>query len=144
MIIKKNTVHIVLLLTALSASAYLTYLGFAQSSSICDINDTFSCSAVSSSEYGEFLGIPTALFGLAFVFTNIALFILTNKSLKIDSLLRDIRLFLNTVAAMFALLLIYLQAFEIGAWCVFCIIFDTATLIYTGYLYSQKLRTKKS
>ena len=41
--------------------------------SICDLNDTFSCSAVAASKYSEVFGIPIALLGF---FANLAVLVL--------------------------------------------------------------------
>lgn len=47
-------------------AAYLTYEKFVSfSSSFCDINDYFSCSAVGASSFSAIGGMPTATIGLA-------------------------------------------------------------------------------
>lgn len=47
-------------------AAYLTYEHFVSyASSVCDINDFWSCSAVGNSPYGALAGIPTSSIGLA-------------------------------------------------------------------------------
>jgi protein-disulfide isomerase/uncharacterized membrane protein len=56
-------------LLAMGAHAYLLnehynlHFGTGEVSSLCNINETFNCSAVSASQYSEFLGVPMALWG---------------------------------------------------------------------------------
>lgn len=52
---------------------YPLRFGFATEGSLCDINQTFNCDSVASSQWAEIYGIPVA--GLGFVF-NAALFVM--------------------------------------------------------------------
>ncbi|MBC86121.1 MAG: hypothetical protein CL677_02990 [Bdellovibrionaceae bacterium] len=60
---------ILLCLVSIGVHMYSTYnyypvkLGIAQGESSCNINDTFSCDAVTTSSYSAFLGVPMSLWG---------------------------------------------------------------------------------
>lgn len=44
---------------------YPLHFGFSADSAVCNINQTFNCDAVSSSQFADILGIPLAAFGFA-------------------------------------------------------------------------------
>lgn len=136
--------HIVSLSISLVVVGYLTYLSLnTGNSSICDINDSLSCSKVNSSEYSKFLGVPIVFGGLLLVASNIftllvrklkafEAFYLSSKSLIVNS-----QLLINTLAVLVSLLLIYLQGFVIGAFCLFCLVFDMNTIAYSIFLWAD-------
>ena len=63
---------VILLLTGLGSSIYLTHLHYVVHSgtkdveSFCAISEGFNCVTVATSEYSSFLGIPVAVWGLEF------------------------------------------------------------------------------
>ena len=63
---REKTLKIIFLLAILGilVSSYLTYIYYSEKYSSCELSETFSCSAVSKSQYGEILGIPVSLFGI--------------------------------------------------------------------------------
>lgn len=90
--------------------------------SICDINDTLSCSRVITSEHALLFGIPTCTIALAVYVVLITLAILALRSKKNAA---DYFFAITTITAMGVMMnviYIYNEARFIGAYCVMCII----------------------
>lgn len=96
---------------------YLT-LSHGRELAFCNIIE--GCNLVLASQYSEFFGIPTALYGVIYY---VAVFLLTLMVLA-----KPVRFYqkLLTLVPWIGLLatcgFIYLQAFVIRAWCQFCLI----------------------
>ena len=121
----------------LSAAAY----GKSQShqSNMCALQ----CDAVLSSSYSKVLGFPVALLGVI-SFTLLALvlwYILVFKSPAAEKIL----LAFLIAGFIFAIRFLYLQAFVLNAFCPYCVVIDTSTVL-AGSLYfyseSRKYRSK--
>lgn len=89
---------VLLLLTGLGSSVYLTYLhlevhaaGGGEVQSFCAISEGFNCVTVATSEYSTFLGVPVAVYGMEFYLLGLAAVILSGIGLwsvrRWDSLL---------------------------------------------------------
>ncbi len=79
------------------------------------------CATVRASAWAHPLGIPMPLFGIAFYGLAVALCFVARPRLRRATAL---------AGATFALGLIGLQAFAIGAWCKLCMVADPAALAY--------------
>jgi uncharacterized membrane protein len=77
------------------------------------------CETVLSSEYATIAGIPLAAFGAVAYFTAFSLAILSAFGNAKTWFLFGVQ---SVLMAIFSLWLLYLQAFEIGAFCQFCLL----------------------
>ena len=113
-------------LIGLGDSIYLTVEHMAGRSVRCTI--VHGCSAVLSSPYASFRGIPLALIGAGAYFTVFSLATLAAFEYKFAP-----RLLVFVVAGMLlvTLWLLYLQAFVIEAFCQFCLLSALVTLALT-------------
>lgn len=118
MLNQKNLIFILSLVGFLVAS-YLFYIGVKNNSPFCLSNS--GCDFVIRSEYSKFLGIPVALWGV-FYFASI---VILNYFEKYKNLLRII----SFLGFLFALYLIYIQAFVLKSFCIYCLITDTVAIL---------------
>ncbi|GIW66986.1 MAG: hypothetical protein KatS3mg095_0884 [Candidatus Parcubacteria bacterium] len=118
MLNQKNLVFI-LSLVGFLVSSYLFYIGVKNNSPFCLPNA--GCDFVIKSEYSKFLGLPVALWGV-FYFGSI---LLLNYLEKYKNLLKIV----SFLGFLFALYLIYIQAFVLKSFCVYCLIADTMAII---------------
>src|SRR3990172_11724698 len=94
---------------------YLTYIHFAEASSVCDINEKLSCDAVTTSIYSEIFGIPISIMGLGYFGLTFLL-----------SIFQRTKAFYQTIfyLTVFVLIPSYyftaLEAFVIKAFCILC------------------------
>lgn len=94
---------------------YLTYLHYANAQSFCDFSKEVSCDVVTTSLYSEIFGIPVSLMGIGF-FAFILALILFDKRKEVCKTV----LFLTVFMLIPSLYLTFIEAFEIGAFCVLC------------------------
>lgn len=106
-------------------AAYLAYEWYLPAGSqVCDINPFINCTTVRLSVYSSFLGVPTALYGLAGFAVLLALAILAFRGVErlgpwsVDRWL----LVFASVGAALGLGLTALEVFVIHALCLFCAI----------------------
>ena len=107
----------VLALIGLADSVYLTVKHFTAEPVPCSVIE--GCETVLTSSYAEFAGVPIAAFGAAAYFAAFSLAILAAYGNRAAWTLLGVQSFL--MAAVSAVL-IYLQAFVIGAFCQFCLV----------------------
>src|SRR3989344_7876708 len=120
-------------LLALLTSTYLLYQHYADTSSFCDISQDISCDIVNRSIYSEIFNIPISLLSLiAFYFIAI-ITISALKNRKIFGLNKknifDIIFYLMLASLLFALYLVYIEAFVLYAFCPLCVLLDILILI---------------
>ncbi len=115
-----------LALAGLGVSIYLALFHFRLLSdpnfeSACKFSETLDCDKVNSSIYAKPFGIPLGLYGAAFYATILAL--VGFSFARGEKFARALELIfgLSVLAVLLSLVLAYLSAFAIGAWCVFCI-----------------------
>ena len=65
----------------------LLYVKITERSSVCDLSETVSCSAVNASEFSEILGIPIGIFGIGFFLLAIFLALNRGKHAKNEAVL---------------------------------------------------------
>jgi uncharacterized membrane protein len=123
---------ILISLVGLADSAYLTAKHFSGTDVPCNI--VHGCELVLNSQYAEFYGIPTAVFGA------VAYFLVFSVALLVyfgNSYLWKFLGLIVSVMFVTSLWLIYLQAFVIGAFCQFCLLSAvTSTLLFVTFLLS--------
>lgn len=95
----------------------------------CDAT-TGGCNTVQSSEYAQVLGIDVAIIG---IIAFSALTILVLIQFRKENKYRLYMIYAATFIAGFgALFLIYLQAYVINAWCVYCLFVDGSSIALLG------------
>ena len=86
---------------------------------ICNIQSLSGCNTVASSQYSLLFGIPLAQYGVLFYSI---LFVLSALELAIfDRLLRRIIQGVSLVGVVASLYFTFVQAFVIGAFCIYCL-----------------------
>lgn len=107
-------------------ASYLTIEHFRGAIPPCTIE---GCETVLSSEYAAFYGIPVALFGVLYYLTvfGLAMRHLDTRSIGIFRMLAGLSLVGLLASGWF----VYVQAFIIGAFCIYCFVSaGTSTLIF--------------
>ena len=107
----------ILILLGLADSVFLTWEHYALTSVGCPVSPWINCLAVTSSKYSEIFGIPLALLGsIYYVF----LFFFLTKSK--EKMFKHFFLITSSFGVLFSIYLIYVQAFAIGLFCLYCLI----------------------
>lgn len=102
-------------------ATYLTILHYQHAFPPCSLK--FSCETVLTSKYATLADIPIALFGAGFYLGMLILSVLYMQDKK-TGLLKLIRLGAFS-GALVSLVLIYLQAFVLHAFCMYCLASET-------------------
>ncbi len=108
-----------LALAGLGIAAYLTYTHYSKSSIACP---TSGCETVQSSSYAVIAGVPVALLGLVGYVV-----ILVGLALPRE-IGRTVVLGASLAGSLFSLYLLGVQAFEIHAFCAWCVASDAIVL----------------
>jgi len=117
--------------------AFSVLLAFVPAEKICG-DEGSSCSIVQNSEYKKTLGVNNSYFGIvAFTILIFLTIFYMRSSEKQIGLLLDIGI---TVCALGALYFIYIQAFVIGAFCLYCMIVDVGCLIAFAIVIIKRIR----
>lgn len=146
---KKLWLSIISAFAAVGAHTYLTVhhfqlvLHLGEGSSLCNLNQTFNCDAVTASAYSNFFGIPVALPGL---FANLALACVL-LALKFDLFTdrqRVLRyaLWLQSLILAFSLVMAYISSFVLNVYCLFCIL--AYVLAIFGFVFVLMAQESKS
>jgi uncharacterized membrane protein len=124
-------------LIGLGDSIYLTIEHISGRSVRCTI--VAGCSAVLSSSYASFRGVPLAFIGAVAYFTVFSLATLAAFDYKWAA-----KFLVFVVGAMFlvTLWLFYLQAFVIEAFCQFCLLSALVTLVLSVLVYLARHATR--
>jgi uncharacterized membrane protein len=124
-------------LIGLGDSIYLTIEHISGRSVRCTI--VAGCSAVLSSSYASFRGVPLAFIGAVAYFTVFSLATLAAFDYKWAA-----KFLVFVVGAMFlvTLWLFYLQAFVIEAFCQFCLLSALVTLVLSVLVYLARRATR--
>lgn len=102
------------------------------------LNSQSECEAVQGSAYGKILGIDNPWFG---IFGFVALMIFAGLNLlKENKILRRLIVAGGIVSGSLATYFLYLQAFVLGQYCVFCVIVDIISIIllFTSFYITYK------
>ena len=111
----------IILAAALFVSGYLTYQKIADNEVACPATGKFDCGTVLNSAYAEMGGVPISWWGFG---TNLVMVALLTVETRLEffksfgpTLVFGVILF----AFLFSIYLVYLQAFVIKAYCVWCL-----------------------
>lgn len=120
-----STTRQALLALSVLGAAIMAYLAHKHytlgAASVCNFSARLSCDTVNQSAYATLFGVPVA--GLGFVyFLGVILYLLYGRSRRQFSLI----LYASAFALAFGLVLSGIEAFVLGAFCLFC---ETAKLI---------------
>lgn len=89
--------------------------------SVCDINDTFNCDAVNSSEYAEIKGIPVAGLGLIYhiILSGLLFLALIHKNQTSSKAHLSFGFFISTLSVIASAIMAWFSH-KIGFYCLFC------------------------
>lgn len=137
-----NVLLIMLSMVGVADAGYITYEEIANVPSFCQNIPGFDCGAVLNSPWAYIGPIPLSVLGIFFYLTVLILSGYHLIAKKPHHLLTKM-LYLSAVSGfVFTLFLLYLQAFIIGAYCLYCIISAvTSVLIFlvtSAYYWSTK------
>lgn len=98
---------------------------------VCDILE--GCNIVANSPYSAIFGVPLSLLGVLFFAVLVCLVALLFSPLE-----KRVRVFLlawSSVGVLFSLYFLCVQAFLIGAWCIYCLISAAVTffMFFVGW-----------
>lgn len=131
-------VLVVVSVIGFSDATYLTAKHYLDSPVPCTVLK--GCQTVTESKYSTVFNIPIALFGVFYyLFISILLF------LHMEGVKSALKLLLLSTTAGFitTLYLVYLQAFVLNAFCLFCIISAlSSTTLFFGTIYLSRLSKK--
>ena len=120
-------------LIAILTSTYLLYSHYSDVSSFCDVSQAISCDIVNRSLYSEIFNIPVSLFALiTFFVVNVLSFaaLRNEKPLGLSKKkIYNIIFWLVIIGVLFALYLVYIEAFVLYAFCPLCLLLDLLILI---------------
>ncbi len=149
---KKRGLKIILVcsILAIFVFSYLLYIHYKPTESkFCNFGEGFNCDIVNKSIYSEIAGIPVSLLG-ALTFLGIlilSILSLNNYNKKVSyyfvlnsELMIRIIFWVSVASLLFALYLVYIEAFVLYSFCIFCLIGDILIIITltTSYLLMQK------
>ena len=153
---KKRGLKVILVcsILAIIVFSYLLYIHYKPTESkFCNFGEGFNCDIVNKSIYSEIMGIPVSLLGALTFIGVLVLSILSLNNYKkkvsyyfvFDSgLMIRIIFWISVISLLFAIYLVYIEAFVLYSFCIFCLIGDILIIItlITSYLLMQK-RGKK-
>jgi uncharacterized membrane protein len=114
-------------------AAYLTVHHYTNEPVPCSLVE--GCETVLTSQYAEIGGVPLAAFGAAAYFVAFSLALLAGFGNRMMWTLFGVQ---TAIMAVFAVWLIYLQAFVIGAFCQFCLLSAATTFtLFILFLISK-------
>ena len=116
-----------------------------ENESFCAISETLNCDIVNASSYSEFLGVPVALWGIAFYSFLIFLAFISIFS-KENKRSYAIAGWLATSAGiLYSMYLAYIAAFVLGVACIECIGMYLGTILaWFGFFPSMEVGLKKT
>ncbi len=109
-----------------SDSVFLTWEHYTLSSIGCPISPWINCLAVTTSKYSEIFGIPLALLGSIYY---LFMFLFLSRKQK---MFNHFMLITSSFGVLFSLYLIYIQAFAIGLFCLYCLASALISFIIIG------------
>ena len=126
----KHKILLIIFGICLLASALLATI---PTDSICGDDDSSSCSVVNNSSYKKTLGVSNSYLGIT---AFIALIFITLSHMKnprrIKNSLLTAGIIITSIAALY---FIYLQAFVIKAFCIYCMIVDIGSILALVVIY---------
>jgi dihydroorotate dehydrogenase subfamily 2 len=120
----------ILILLGFADSVFLTYEHYALTSIGCPVSPWINCLAVTSSKYSEIFGIPLALLG-SFYYLFLSYFLLRSR----DKMFKHFFLITSSFGVLFSMYLIYIQAFAIGLFCLYCLLSAFISFLIFGFTF---------
>jgi uncharacterized membrane protein len=132
-----SSIIISLFIIAILGFADSSYLTIEHYRNVIPPCTSSGCETVLTSSYSTFFGIPVALFGmLYYIVISIGLF--AHLEGKHEPSLRIV-LFLTTIGFVMSLWFVFVQAFLIGSYCLYCLCSATiSTILFITAMYVLK------
>ena len=111
-------------------AAYLTYMSYRELPLPCTFSFFDGCNEVARSPYSKIFGIPLSLFGVGYYLMVIALSL--GHLVFRHELLRRLILPLTSIGFLLSLYFIYIQAFLVGKFCIYCVFSALMSTILFG------------
>ena len=121
----------ILITLGFADSVFLTYEHYSLTSIGCPVSPWINCLAVTSSKYSEVFGVPLALLG-GFYYLFLALFLLRSRK----KMFIHFFLLTSSFGVLFSLYLIYIQAFAIGLFCLYCLLSALISFLIFGFSFT--------
>jgi len=122
---------LVLVAIGIFISGYLSYVKLTETQTVCISGGSFNCEVVQSSRYATLFNVPIAYLGLATYLVLAALLLLQNRVPFLREYGVMIQFGIILFAFLFSVWLVYLQAFQLKAFCVWCLSHElTMTLLF--------------
>ncbi len=102
-------------------SVYLATQHYSDAPALCDAGNLYSCSTVNKSEFSTIADFPIALLGLGHFLTMALLANIHNEKTEEYASVGTLLFVSSVFAVLYSIVLGYLSAVEIKAWCLFCI-----------------------
>lgn len=115
-----------LIIVGFSDSVFLTYEHYALTSIGCPVSPWINCLAVTTSKYSEIFGIPLSLLGSLY-YSMLLFFHLRNEKMY-----KHFFLVTSSFGVLFSFYLIYIQAFAIGLFCLYCLLSAAVSFLVFG------------
>ena len=125
------TISLVLVIIGIVISGYLSYVKLTESQAVCVGGGAFNCEVVQNSVYAKLFNIPIAYLGLATYLVLGALLLLQNRIAFLQEYGVMLQFGIIMFAFLFSVWLVYLQAFQLKAFCTWCLSHEvTMTLLF--------------
>ncbi len=125
------TISLVLVVIGIGISGYLSYVKLTETQTICVGGGAFNCEVVQNSVYAKLFNVPIAYLGLATYLVLAALLLLQNRVPFLQEYGVMIQFGIIMFAFLFSVWLVYLQAFQLKAFCTWCLSHEvTMTLLF--------------
>lgn len=134
-------VGLLLAITGLGLSAYLTYAHYVPGALVCSSG---GCEIVQRSQYSKMFGVPIALFGLLMFATLIGAIIVRELRNDLASMINTGMVMILVAAVLYWGYLTYLEANVIHAFCQWCVATSIVTivlLVVEGFRWYQGYKT---
>ena len=125
------TISLVLVIIGLGISGYLSYVKLTEVPTVCIGGGAFNCEVVQNSIYAKLFGIPIAYLGFLTYIVIGALLLLQNRIAFLQEYGVMLQFGIIIFAFLFSIWLVYLQAFQLKAFCTWCLSHEvTMTLLF--------------
>jgi uncharacterized membrane protein len=139
-IFSARTLSFVLLAAAIGVSSYLSYLKVARQDAVCLESGQFDCGTVLNSVYSEVADVPIAWLGLTTNLIMLTLLILEPRIGFLRNYGRELFFGVILFAFLYSVYLVYVQAFLIQAYCVWCLSHEAILTVLFGVTLWRLLR----
>lgn len=122
LMLNARTISLVLVAFGIIVSGYLSYVKATAEPMAC--GSGFNCGRVQSSDYGYFMGVPIAYFGLMTYIIIGGLILFQDRVAFLRENGMVITFGIVLFAFLYSMYLVYLQGWVIGAWCQWCLMHE--------------------